>query len=203
MAEDPPFAGFLVRIRAGDEQAAAELVRRYEPAVRMEVRIRLADSRLRRILDTMDICQSVLASFFLRAAAGEYDLERPEQLVRLLATIARNKVAYQARRQQAQRRDQRRDVAVAAHADADGPGRELAGAEPSPSRVASGRELLAELRRRLTPEELRVADLRAEGRPWAEIAAVIGGTAQARRRQLARALDRVAAQVDLEGRRDA
>ena len=111
-------------------------------------------------------------------------------------TIARNKVASQARRQQAQRRDQRRDVAV------DREGWEPAGSEPSPSRVVSGRELLAELRRRLTPEELRVADLRAEGRQWAEIAAALGGTAQARRRQLARALDRVAAQVDLEGRGD-
>jgi RNA polymerase sigma-70 factor (ECF subfamily) len=159
--------------------------------------MRLADSRLRRVLDSMDLCQSVLASFFLRAAAGQYDLERPDQLVRLLVTIARNKVANQARRQQAQRRDQRRDV------EADRPGHEPAGSEPSPSRVVSGRELLAELRRRLTPEELRVADLRAEGRPWAEIAAALGGTAQARRKQLARALDRVAAQVGLEGRGDA
>ena len=196
MTDDNTFADFLQRIRAGDEQAAAELVRRYESAVRVEVRMRLADSRLRRVLDSMDLCQSVLASFFVRVAAGQYDLERPEQLVRLLVTIARNKVAYQARRQQAQRRDQRRDVAV------DRAGWEPAGAEPSPSRVVSGRELLAELRRRLTPEELRVADLRAEGRQWAEIAAALGGTAQARRRQLARALDRVAAQVDLEGRGD-
>jgi RNA polymerase sigma factor (sigma-70 family) len=196
MADDNTFADFLGRIRAGDEQAAAELVRRYESAVRVEVRMRLADSRLRRVFDSMDLCQSVLASFFVRAAAGQYDLERPAQLVRLLVTIARNKVAYQARRQQAQRRDQRRNVA------ADRQGWEPAGAEPSPSRVVSGRELLAELRRRLTPEELRVADLRAEGQHWAEIAATLGGTAQARRRQLARALDRVAAQVDLEGRGD-
>ena len=196
MTDESTFADFIRRIRAGNEQAATELVRRYESAVRIEVRMRLADSRLRRILDTMDICQSVLASFFVRAAAGQYDLEQPEQLVRLLVTIARNKVAYQARRRQAQRRDQRREVPV------DRPGREPAGAEPSPSRVVSGRELLAELRRRLTPEELRVADLRAEGRPWAEIAAALGGTAQARRRQLARALDRVAAEVGLEGRRD-
>jgi RNA polymerase sigma-70 factor (ECF subfamily) len=141
----------------------------------------------------MDVCQSVLASFFVRAAAGQYELERPEQLVRLLVTIARNKVAYQARRQQAGRRDQRREVGL------DTPGREPAGTEPSPSRVASGRELLAELRRRLTPDERRVADLRAEGRRWNEIASALGGTAQARRRQLSRALDRVAAQVGLEG----
>jgi RNA polymerase sigma-70 factor (ECF subfamily) len=193
MADDSTFAEFLRRVRAGDEQAAAELVRRYESAIRVEVRMRLADSRLRRVFDSMDLCQSVLASFFVRVAAGQYDLQRPEQLIGLLVTITRNKVAYQARRQQAQRRDQRREVPV------DPQDHEPAGAEPSPSRVASGRELLAELRRRLTPEELRVADLRSEGRPWAEIAAALGGTAQARRKQLARALDRVAAQISLEG----
>ena len=82
MADDNTFADFLRRVRAGDEQAAAELVSRYESAVRVEVRMRLADSRLRRVLDSMDLCQSVLASFFVRAAAGQYDLERPEQLVR-------------------------------------------------------------------------------------------------------------------------
>ena len=82
MADDNTFADFLRRVRAGDEQAAAELVRRYESAVRVEVRMRLADSRLRRVLDSMDLCQSVLASFFIRAAAGQYDLERPRAAVR-------------------------------------------------------------------------------------------------------------------------
>lgn len=78
MSDRGPFAEFLRRIRAGDEHAAAELVRRYEPAIRLEVRLRLGDPRLRRVLDSMDICQSVLASFFVRAAVGQYDLERPE-----------------------------------------------------------------------------------------------------------------------------
>jgi RNA polymerase sigma-70 factor (ECF subfamily) len=145
----------------------------------------------------MDVCQSVLASFFVRAAAGQYDLDRPEQFVALLATIARRKVAYQARRHRADNRDLGRDVAV------NGAHHELADPDPSPSRVASGRELLAEVRRRLTPDELRLADLRAEGREWSEIAAAVGGTADARRKQLARALDRVAPQVGLEDCDDA
>jgi RNA polymerase sigma-70 factor (ECF subfamily) len=191
MADDN-FADFLRRIRAGDEQAAAELVRRYEPAIRLEVRMRLGDPRLRRVFDSMDLCQSVLASFFIRAATDQYHLEQPTQLVRLLVTIARNKVAFQARRQHAMRRDQRREVAL-------GPGEsEPLQVAPSPSRVASGRELLDQLRWRLTPEERRLADLRAEGCEWAAIAAEMGGTAQARRKQLARALDRVADQIDLE-----
>ena len=196
MTDDDTFADFIRRIRAGDERAAFELLQQYEPVIRLEVRRRLSDPRLYRSFDSMDICQSVLASFFVRAAAGQYDLERPDQLVRLLVTIARNKVAYQARRHHAGNRDLRRNAALDAEA------RELVGAEPSPSRVASGRELLAEVRRRLTPEELRVADLRAEGRGWAEIAATLGGTVEARRKQLARALDRVTSQLDLGGRGD-
>jgi hypothetical protein len=35
---DTVFARFMRRIRAGDEQAARELVERYEPVVRREVR---------------------------------------------------------------------------------------------------------------------------------------------------------------------
>ena len=56
------FQVLLRRVRAGDEQAARELVRRYEPAIRRAARIRLVDTRLNRLLDSMDICQSVLAS---------------------------------------------------------------------------------------------------------------------------------------------
>jgi DNA-directed RNA polymerase specialized sigma24 family protein len=102
------FPDFVARIRAGDEQAAAELVRQFEPLIRREIRVHLEDDRLGRLFDSMDICQSVLASFFLRTAAGEYDLERPEQLVALLVTMARNKLASAARREHRACRDNRR-----------------------------------------------------------------------------------------------
>ena len=52
MAE-PPFADFLRRIRAGDEQAAAELVRQYEPLIRREVRLQIDDRRLCRLFDSL------------------------------------------------------------------------------------------------------------------------------------------------------
>ena len=77
MSELRSFEELLQQVRAGDQEAARQLVQRYEPAIRRAVRFRLADSRLARLMDSMDICQSVLASFFLRAAAGQYDLERP------------------------------------------------------------------------------------------------------------------------------
>jgi hypothetical protein len=69
-------------------------------------------------------------------------------------------------------------------------------ADPSPSRRVVGRELLAEVNRRLSGEERLLADLRADGCEWTEIAGRLGGTAEARRKQLARAVDRVEQQLE-------
>ncbi len=191
MAGEAPFADFMRRIRAGDDQAAAELVRQYEGLIRREVRLHLEDSRLASLFDSMDVCQSVLGSFFLRAAAGQYNLDSPDQLVRLLVRMARNKLASAARGQHRQRRDQRRQGSAAELAD-------LADPHPGPAETACGRELLQRFREELNEEERRLVDLRGEGRSWAEIAASLGGTPQARRMQLARAVERVAGALGLE-----
>ncbi len=189
MSESTAFPDFIRRIRAGDDQAARELVERYEPVIRCEVRLRLRDPRLYSRFDWTDICQSVMASFFVRAAAGQYDLEQPDQLLRLLVVMTRKKLANQARRHCAEMRDCRR-MAECDPAFLDGPT-----AAPSPSRLVVGRELLAEVNRQLSQEERLLADLRADGCEWTEIAARLGGTAEARRKQLARAGDRVEQQL--------
>jgi RNA polymerase sigma-70 factor (ECF subfamily) len=192
MSADDCFAEFLDRVRAGDDEAARELVRKYEAAIRLEVRLRLRQRQLRRYFDSMDICQSVLRSFFVRAALGQFDLDRPEELFKLLVAMTRNKLACQVRKQRAKRRDCRRlaDVPVQdVEAEAGAPG---------PGQVAAGREALEQFRARLSEEERRLADLRAQGRDWAEIAQCMGGTPQARRMQLARAADRVARDLGLE-----
>ena len=67
MTQDCTFADFVRRIRAGDEQASAELVPPDEPAIRLGIRMRLGDPRLRRVLDPKDPGQSVLSFFFSRA----------------------------------------------------------------------------------------------------------------------------------------
>jgi RNA polymerase sigma factor (sigma-70 family) len=189
MSDLNTFADFIHRIRAGDEQAAAELVRQYEPLIRREVRLQLEDRRLCRLFDSMDVCQSVLASFFVRTAAGQYDLDRPEQLVSLLVTIARNKVVSAARHHRRQRRDNRRTSGALAEAVDD---------SPSPSELASGKELLQRLRQRFSTEERQLADLRGKGLAWAEIAVRLGGTAQARRMQLNRAVERIGKELGFE-----
>jgi DNA-directed RNA polymerase specialized sigma24 family protein len=192
MPDDLPFAEFVRRIRAGDADAARELVSRYEAAVRLEVRVRLIDPRLGRVFDSMDICQSVMASFFVRAAAGQFELEQPQDLVKLLAAMARNKLAFHVRKERAGCRDNRRIEAVPSE-DVEG-----ARAGPSPSEEVAGRELLVAFRQKLSDEERQLADRRARGEGWADIATVLGGTADARRKQLERAVDRVSRQLGLE-----
>jgi RNA polymerase sigma factor (sigma-70 family) len=187
-------ADFIRRIREGDEEAAAELVRRYESEIRLEVRgwLRLRNPSLRRVFDSMDVCQSVLASFFARAAVGEFDLDDPTQLIRLLVGMARKKVAEQARFHQRQRRDVRKVGSVDAEQHT------VAGSPETPSRIASGRELLQKLRERLLDDERRIADLRARGSDWASVAAELGGTPEGRRKQLARAVARIEQELGID-----
>jgi RNA polymerase sigma-70 factor (ECF subfamily) len=184
--EEEDYSAFIRRIRAGDEQAAAEFVRRYEPEIRLEVRtwLRLRDPRLRRLFDSIDICQSVLASFFLRVAAGDFDLDRPDQLAALLMGIARNKLSEYVRHHQRLRRDVRR-------VETAGPEALEVPVVETPSQQVAGKELLAAFRSRLTEEERKLAELRASGHDWTAVAAELGSTPEACRKQLSRAVDRV------------
>lgn len=192
MLAETDFAGFLQRVRDGDVRSAEELVRKYEPAIRREVRMRLYDPRLYRLFDSMDICQSVLASFFVRAAAGQYDLERSQDLMHLLLQMARNKLATKARRVCRQAPDSRR-VEITDEA-----GLDVFSSGCNPSQIIAGRNLLREVLQRLTAEERRVSELRGDGWSWPQIAEEVGGTAESRRKQLTRALDRVADQLGLD-----
>jgi RNA polymerase sigma-70 factor (ECF subfamily) len=190
MDQHQDFSLLVRRVRSGDEVAAEQLVRRYEPLIRRAIRLRIEDSRLNRVFDSMDVSQSVLASFFVRAAIGEYDLENPDQLIRLLVAMARNKLASRVRQEHRQQRDVRR-VAVLSTRDF----AELVDPRPSASEVLSKRELLDRMRAELSEDERRIADLRSEGYGWEEIARELGGSSQARRMQLSRGIDRIVSKL--------
>jgi RNA polymerase sigma-70 factor (ECF subfamily) len=195
MAPGDAFRELLLRVRSGDSDAAYELVRQYESDIRVAVRTRLSDPSLRRQFDSMDVCQSVLASFFLRAGAGQFDLSSPGQLVALLTRMAHNKLAMRARSQYRQRRDVRRTSS-----EDQGSGRENQMADPgaTPSEIALQRDLLDRALALMDPAVREIAELRTQGMDWNEIAGRLGGEADARRKQFARAIDRIASRLDVE-----
>jgi hypothetical protein len=78
------------------------------------VRLRLRDRQLRRLLDSTDVGQAVLLHFLARVASGEYECYTPEQVLKLLATMARRHLINLALREQAARRDYRRIAAAPA-----------------------------------------------------------------------------------------
>ena len=98
----------------------------------------------------------------------------------------------QARKEYSQRRDRRRVVPQGPDQD------RLVAPGGGPSGEVAARDLLEEVRRRLSPEEQQILELRNQGDDWAAIAAQLGGGAEALRKKLARAIDRVAEQLGLD-----
>ncbi len=192
MDDQRSFLDLMTRVRQGDSLAANQLVRQYEPEMRRAVRLALTDPAMLRAIDSVDVCQSVLANFFVRAASGQFDFENPNQLRALLATMARNRFRDHVRRQKADRRDARRT-----QGGDDAMLQQVAGDIDTPSQIVCNQELLDEVRRRLSDEERYLAEQRASGRDWQELSGELGVSAEALRKRLTRAMDRVTQEMKL------
>ncbi len=188
------FSDLVRRIRSGDETAAASMIRQYEPEIRREVRLRLRGSALRRIVDTMDICNSVLGRFFVSAAVGEFELKDPREVLGLLIKMTEHRVIEWSRRMKAQRRDIRRDRPLGALPDE---GQGIAAPQANPSAEARAADLLEQFRSRLDDDERRIADLRSQHMPWAEIGKSLGQNPDTLRRRWDKTRERVATEIGL------
>jgi DNA-directed RNA polymerase specialized sigma24 family protein len=191
MKPNDDFSELIGRVCRGDGDAAGVIVRRYESAIRIAVRTRLSDPAMRRQLDSMDICQSVLARFFIRAATGAYDLHEPQQLVALLVKMAQNKLATHARSQHRQRRDVRRSRESFRELE------RIVSPAPEPIRHVAGKELLNRALELMSTETRSIAERRMRGESWSDIASEIGGTPDARRKQYERAVAYIADVLDI------
>ncbi len=186
------FASLIERVRSGDQDAAALLVEQYAPVLQRAVRFRLTDPRLRTLFDSMDICQSTLGSFFVRAAAGQYEVNSAKDLMSLLTTMARNKLVTHARRERARLAVVRRSETQTDSLSA------VVSSEPDPAGITSTRELCQNAIALLTAEERDLLELRRQGQSWIDISRIRQNSPVVLRKQLSRALDRVLQQVGLE-----
>jgi RNA polymerase sigma-70 factor (ECF subfamily) len=160
----------LARIQKGDEEAARELLCRYESKVRMVVRRQLP-RLLRSRFDSLDFLQSVWGSFFHRIRTSSNDLEEEPNLIAFLAWAARNKVIDEYRRASTQRQDIHRESPLHNAADDGG---ELVAPDETPSQLVEARETYGRLRA-LLPEDRRVIlELKAQGYSCPEIGQRLG-----------------------------
>jgi RNA polymerase sigma factor (sigma-70 family) len=191
MSDDSEFDRLWDELRLGNESAASQLVQKYEAEIRRYIRYRLTDPRLKRIVDSLDICQSVFGRFFVHLANGELDLHNPRQLRALLLTMARNRLYDAARHEHAQVRDawlvQAGDTALQG----------VDAGEETPSQIVSAAELVAAVRSELSDEDKHLISERLAGRQWADLARELGSTPEALRKRSERALDRAARALGL------
>jgi RNA polymerase sigma factor (sigma-70 family) len=185
MSPQEPFTDLLRRVRSGDEEAAAVLVRLYEPGLHRLVEFRLRGRGLCRTLDPTDVCQLIFAALFTRLRRGHYELPTAEDLRRLLMVMARNRLVSELRRWRARVRHLPEEVNGGAL-------ERLVCPYPTPSQQTEARELAEILRRRLSREERWLAEQRFLDRPWIEIAGECGASPEALRKRLRRACARLA-----------
>ncbi len=98
------FFEYLGKLQHHDSDVVREFVERYEPYIRRTVRFRINRSSLQTAADSVDVCNSVLGSFLLRLAAGEYAIASEEDLHKLLMSIAKKKFLMLNRKESAAKR---------------------------------------------------------------------------------------------------
>jgi RNA polymerase sigma factor (sigma-70 family) len=160
------FQYLLRQLGEGSQEAAQELAETYGTHVRRCVRQRLP-RKLRSKFDSIDFVQLVWKSVF-----AETDklvkLQDPEEFVRLLAGMARNKVAGIGRQLQTQKKDVHREVRLeecCSKVDLHPPSR-----DPTPSAMAIFREEFQHIVQEEPRRDKKVVELRYEGNTFHEIA---------------------------------
>jgi len=136
MIDDPaPFREFLAGLRSGNDEAVAELFRRYFTRL-----LGLAEQRLRRRDhgEPADAVRSALNTFVIHFRDGEFHLDTDNELKNLLFKITRNKCLAVIEKLHTARRDPGR---VDAGADLAA----LLSREPTADAAAGFHELLARL----------------------------------------------------------
>lgn len=177
-------------IKQGNQNSATEFFRQYEPEVRRFIRFRMTDPRLRRLFDSVDVCQSVMARFFNHVRAGRISVEHPLQLLKLLTTMARNSLLDHARKAKVRHR-------ISGH-DAD-PDLILNLKDPASAAVnqIEQADLVTLIRKQMRPDEQLALDKWMLGHGWDALSIEFSCEPDAIRKKLTRAIDRATKELGL------
>lgn len=171
---------WLLKVRSGDEEAAAELWKQYFARLTSLVRARLR-TRPRRVCDEEDIALSAFDSFFRAARNGRFpDLNDRHDLWQVLVMLAIRKTAEAGRRETRRKRGSGKVRGHSALIGVDGRGNaetpfDAFDVQPSPELAACLAEDFSALIDRLNDDTLqRIALWKLEGYSNTEIADRLG-----------------------------
>lgn len=195
--DNAEFEKLLARIRSGDEEAAKYCVEYFEPEIRRVARVRLRDPRLQAIADSVDVSQSVFGKFFQTYGKNTSELRHPSELLALLVKMTKNKVIDLARKHKPVYQPAKATPAIARETAQLGD-LDAIFDDPGPSSVIASRDLAEHIRRKMTAEEYDIMERRNSGQAWDQIASELDRSADALRKQLQRALNRLRTELNPE-----
>ena len=184
MPDQDEFLELILRVRAGDESAATDLVRRIEPFILRVARLQMRQRRsgpLPHDVGSSDVCQSVLASLFKGLKENRFALASPEKLMALLRTMIQFIVLGKARKLSVTRR------VLLGPDDHEA----VVDSSPGPEQPVIDNDRMIVFLDRLTEDELVLLKRRLDGQPWKQIAAELGEGVEALRKRLERGMERV------------
>lgn len=179
------FASLVAQLKEGSQDAAWNLVELYGPHILRVVR-RTLSREIRPKFDSQDFVQAVWVSFFAHRDRL-LDVERPEQLIGLLAAMARHKIIDEVRRRlDTQKHDVRRERSMD---DSNVVLRDtLASSDPTPSQIAMARERWNQLMTSQPDHYREIVSLRLAGETHQAIAEKLGISQKTVQRVLQRLL---------------
>jgi RNA polymerase sigma-70 factor (ECF subfamily) len=193
------FGRLMGRLQSGDDQAAAEVYRRFVRRL-IALACRQFEPWTRAKADHEDVVQSAFKSFFARFDRGEFVLSDWDDLWNLLVVITVRKCRRRQVALRRGRRDAAREVTLVSRSNDDERPWEAADREPSPDEAAMLAELLQQWLRGMSPGERAVTELGLQGLSTPQIAERLKRTERTVRRIHASARDRLDSLLEVEGR---
>jgi RNA polymerase sigma-70 factor (ECF subfamily) len=197
MSSHPSFDAFLDGLRRGDDEAAAQLLHRFELRLFALARSRL-DGQLAAKVGPEDVVQSVFRSFLRCQAEERFELGSWDSLRSLLTLLTVRKCRSWHRHYRAACRDVRREVALLGEANEAGPAWEALTRDPTPQEAALLTEAVQDLLQRLEGRDRPIVELALQGHTAAEISAQLGRPERAVYRVLGRVKQRLQQMPDAD-----
>jgi RNA polymerase sigma-70 factor (ECF subfamily) len=173
VASDLSFDDLMARLKQGQDDAAAQVFRRFAGRLIALARSQLGP-QIRQKEDPEDVLQSVFTSFFTRYAEGQFgDFDSWDNLWAMLVVLTQRKCGRRLDYFHAARRDVQREVAGPAPSGSD---LGLSADDPTPSEAAMLTETVERLMNSLEGRHRQILALSLQGCSPAEISAQVGCT---------------------------